>query len=114
MRFESEVITEEVLPAIRSIMASQLRKEYGLKQKEIADKMGITQPAVSQYLTGNRANHSIVEKLKKDPQIEITLRDAVAKAAQDRDFSTEISQTVQTARDKGILQEQFKDTEKIN
>lgn len=113
MRFESEVISEEVLPAIRSIMASQLKQEYGLKQEEIAEKMSITQPAVSQYLSGNRADQSIVNKLKEDPQIEIILRDAVGKAAKDKEFSQDISQAIQTVRDKGILKEKFSDTEKI-
>jgi len=113
MRFESEVITEEILPAIRSIMASQLKHEYGLKQKEIADKIDITQPAVSQYLSGNRANQKTVKKLKEDPQLEIILRDAVSKAAKDQEFSQDISQAIQTIRDKGILKEKFSDTEKI-
>lgn len=113
MRFESEVVSEEILPVIRSIMASQLKQEYGLKQKEIAEKMDITQPAVSQYLSGNRANQGIVQDLKDDPQIEIILRDAVGKAAKDQNFSQEISQAIQTIRDKGILKDKFSDTEKI-
>ncbi|AOV95292.1 hypothetical protein AQV86_05240 [Nanohaloarchaea archaeon SG9] len=113
MRFESEVVSEELLPAIRSIMASQLKQEYGLKQKEIADKIDITQPAVSQYLSGNRANQKIVDKMKDDPQIEIIIRDAVSNAAKDQEFSQEISQAIQTVRDKGLLKEKFSDTEKI-
>ena len=113
MKFESEVVSEELLPAIRSIMASQLKQEYGLKQKEIADKIDITQPAVSQYLSGNRANQKIVNKMKDDPQIEIIIRDAVSNAAKDQEFSQEISQAIQTVRDKGLLKEKFSDTEKI-
>ncbi len=113
MRFESEVVSEELLPAIRSMMASQLKQEYGLKQEEIADKIDITQPAVSQYLSGNRANQKIVDKMKEDPQIEIILRDAVGKAAKDKEFSQEISQAIQTVRDKGLLKDKFSDTEKI-
>lgn len=113
MKFESEVVTEELLPGIRSIIASQLKQEYGLKQKEIADKMDITQPAVSQYLSGNRANKKIVEEMKDDPQIEILLRDAVSNAAKDQAFSQEISRAIQTVKDKGLLKEKFSDTEKI-
>jgi len=51
--------------------------------------------------------------MKDDPQIEIILRDAVGKAAKDKEFSQEISQAIQTVRDKGLLKDKFSDTEKI-
>lgn len=113
MKFEIEVITEEVLPAIRSMIATQLKKEYGLKQSEIAEKLGVTQPAVSQYLSNARADQTIIEKLKSDPQTEILVKDAGAKAARDEIFSEEIADIVKNVRDKGLLKEEFEDTYKI-
>jgi predicted transcriptional regulator len=113
MRFESEVISEEVLPAIRSILASKLQQEYGFMQKEIAYKLELTQPAVSQYLNGSRANQDVINKLQDDPQIDILLNDAAGKIAQGKDYDAEISSAVQAIKDKGLLKEKFEDTKKL-
>lgn len=112
MRFESEVVVEEILPAIRKIMAVGLHSQYGLTQEEVALKLNVTQPAVSQYLKGKRSDANVVEKLEDDPQITILLDDAISKAAKDEDFSTDISQIIQTSRDKGTFKEKFEGTKR--
>lgn len=43
-----------VLPAIRKELAKEMLSK-GLKQKDIAKKLGVTEPAVSQYLKSKRA-----------------------------------------------------------
>lgn len=53
MRLFCETVVNEVLPAVRSILAQELA-ERGYSQTEIADMMGVTQPAVSQYLSSTR------------------------------------------------------------
>lgn len=113
MRYESEVLTEELLPAIRSIMASRLDEEFGLNQYEIAELLDITQPAVSQYLNNKRANKKLLEDLKEDPQTGILLKEAVEKAAKEENYSEQIKSVVTTVRDRGIMKKQFKDAEKI-
>ena len=113
MKFEAEVISEEILPAIRSILASKLQQEYGLMQKEIAYKLDLTQPAVSQYLSGTRADQKVINKIKNDPQINILLNDAAANIAKDEDYREELSSALKTIKDKGILKEKFEDTERL-
>lgn len=113
MRFESEVVSEELLPAVRKTIATRLMKEYGYTQEEIAVKLNVTQPAVSQYIQGKRADSNIVNKLKDDPQIDIIIDDAVSNAAQDKDFSDEIRRIVSNVRDKGLLKERFEGTDRI-
>jgi len=113
MKFESEVVTEELLPAVRSIMASKLQDEYGLNQYEIAEVLDVTQPAVSQYLNNKRAKQRIVDDLKDDPQTGILLNDAVDKAAKEESFTEELRQIVTTVRDKGIMKEEFGNAERI-
>jgi predicted transcriptional regulator len=55
-----------VLPAIRKELALNLKK-LGLKQKKIANLLGITEPAVSQYIKSKRANNIIFNsKIKKN------------------------------------------------
>ncbi len=44
-----EVAVKSVIPAIRSAIARELTESHGLKQKEAAQLLGITQTAVSKY-----------------------------------------------------------------
>tara|TARA_Y100000310_G_C20552790_1_gene748985 strand:- start:875 stop:1192 length:318 start_codon:yes stop_codon:yes gene_type:complete len=54
MKFPQELIVSKVLPAIRAKLAMRL-KETGVTQREIAEILGLTPPAVSQYMSGKRA-----------------------------------------------------------
>lgn len=51
MRFAEEIVVEEFLPTIRSMLAEDLR-DRGLTQSEVADLLGISQSAVSKYANG--------------------------------------------------------------
>ncbi|MFB6241624.1 MAG: transcriptional regulator [Candidatus Nanosalina sp.] len=113
MRFELEVISEELLPAIRSLLARELSESYGMKQAEIARKLELTQPAVSNYLNGERSDEDIKEKISDDPQIQILIEDAAGHAAKDQDYSEEISQIIWNVRDKGLIKERFSEASKI-
>jgi predicted transcriptional regulator len=113
MRFESEVVSEELLPAVRSVIAKRLSTEYGLNQQEIADLLEITQPAVSQYLNEKRARKEVVQKIKDDPQTGILLNDAADKAAKEKNYSQELKNIVSAVRDKGMMKEEFSNAERI-
>lgn len=112
MRFESEIVAEEILPAIRKIIADRLHYDYGYTQEEVARKLEVTQPAVSQYLKGQRSEAEVVDTLKEDPQTDVILDELVSKAAKDRNFSEDVRHVVQTARDKGLFQERFGDADR--
>lgn len=53
MRFPCEIVIWYLLPAIRSALAKELAG-LGLSQKEISEKLGISEAAVSQYMKGKR------------------------------------------------------------
>lgn len=59
-----EVAVKSVVPAIRSAIARELTQSYGLKQKDVAHLLGITQTAVSKYTRHNRGTVLQVEKVK--------------------------------------------------
>jgi len=51
-----EIIVGTILPAIRSIMTRELINTYKMTQQEVADLLGITQAAVSQYNRQSRGS----------------------------------------------------------
>ncbi|WP_251341252.1 thiamine-phosphate synthase family protein [Haloplanus halophilus] len=51
MKFVEEVVVEEFLPTVRSMLATDLR-ERGFTQSEVAEALGISQSAVSKYAHG--------------------------------------------------------------
>ncbi len=53
MLMPCETIMKEFLPAIRAGITKELSNKYSYNQTEIASKLGITQAAVSKYLTGD-------------------------------------------------------------
>jgi predicted transcriptional regulator len=57
MKLLCEIIVGEVLPALRAIIAKELM-QLGLNQIQISKKLGITQPAVSQYMRELRGHHA--------------------------------------------------------
>ncbi|EMA62169.1 DNA binding protein [Halorubrum distributum JCM 13561] len=56
MRFIEEVVVDEFLPTVRSMLAEDLR-DRGFTQSEVADALGISQSAVSKYAAGDVARH---------------------------------------------------------
>jgi hypothetical protein len=52
VKFVEEIVVEEFLPTFRSMLAEDL-SDRGLTQREIADALGVSQSAVSKYVTGS-------------------------------------------------------------
>jgi hypothetical protein len=50
MLLPCEVAVKSLVPSLRSTIAKELTQTYGLKQKEVANLLGITQTAVSKYI----------------------------------------------------------------
>lgn len=62
-----EAIVIDVFPTVRSILAMKLTK-LGLKNKEIAERMGVTPAAVTQYL--KKARGSRVKALMSNKAVD--------------------------------------------
>ena len=61
-----DVLSQEILPGARAMIAKKLI-ENGLSQKQAAAKMGVSQPAISQYKRDLRGSKS--EVFKGDPKL---------------------------------------------
>ena len=69
MKFIEEVVVEEFLPTVRSMLAEELR-DRGLTQREVADALGISQSAVSKYAHGDVAT---ADRVAGDPRVRETV-----------------------------------------
>jgi len=49
MLLPCEVAVKSLVPALRSAIARELTQTYGLRQKDVASLLGVTQTAVSKY-----------------------------------------------------------------
>ena len=67
MKTYCEIVVFELLPAIRAEISRGLIEKHGLKQTEVSEELGITQPAVSQYRHGHRGGRS--DLLSRDKRI---------------------------------------------
>ncbi len=70
MKTPCEVIVWNVVPIIRKEFAKSLIENHDLTQREVADKLGITEAAVSRYISGKRGalkitDNDILEEIKK-------------------------------------------------
>jgi hypothetical protein len=78
MLLPCEVAVKSLVPAIRSAIARELTETYGLKQKDVARLLGVTQTAVSKY---TRHVRGIVLKIEEVEEIQPTLREITVSLA---------------------------------
>lgn len=58
MRPFCEIMVQEIFPTVRALIAREMMETFDYNQAETAQKMGVTQPAISQYkreLRGKKA-----------------------------------------------------------
>jgi predicted transcriptional regulator len=66
MLMPCEAVIKEFLPAMRANITKILDKKYDFTQEEIADRLGLTQAAVSKYLSGDYSKEvKVVENISE-------------------------------------------------
>ncbi|UCE80934.1 MAG: helix-turn-helix domain-containing protein [Methanobacteriota archaeon] len=66
MKTPCELVVGKFLPSLRASVVKELSNGHGMKQSEIARKLGITQASVSQYLSATRAgDDKLTERFPK-------------------------------------------------
>lgn len=86
-----------ILPALRKKYALSL-KSKGLKQKQIAKLMHVTESAISQYIKNKRAN--IILSKKIDNTIEKSVKTILEKKS---DFKIELQKTLKIINKEKII-----------
>jgi len=100
-----EVGVQTVLPAIRALMARTILEKHGLKEKQVAELLGLSQSAISRYTRRNRGNTLTIENL---PEVE-TLIDQIIllvftkECHQTAEIMGLLCQTCKVIREKGLV-----------
>lgn len=101
MKTPCEFFVWYLIPTIRREIVNLLIKEFSLSQKEIADLLGLTKSAVSQYVHEKRG-----EKIKLDEKTKRGIRKIVEEIAKKRNplFTTrEICVICRIIRNEGLI-----------
>jgi len=67
-----EMAAKAIIPTVRAMVARELSQSYRMRQDDIADLLGITQSAVSQYLGNIRGKALDLEGVK---EVETVVKD---------------------------------------
>ncbi len=73
-----EVVSRDIIPSIRALIALVLIEKYNLTQVEVAKKLGVTQPAISYYFHSKRGRRAI-EFLRSNKEILSMVEEAADK-----------------------------------
>jgi len=99
----SEIVVERFLPTVRAMLAIRLH-DRGLTQQEVADRLGVTQAAVSKYVSGRA---TVEERFGEDPRTVATverLADGLASGGMDGyDALAELLELVREFEDRGPI-----------
>lgn len=93
MILPDELVAKLAIPAIRALIARRLMTVYGFTQKQVAEKMGITQAAVSNYVNGKRGISFRIDDYPEVAQGIIELSEALASgSAEERGIMTRMTE----------------------
>jgi predicted transcriptional regulator len=100
-----EVGVKTILPAVKAIMARNIVGKHGFKEKETAALLGLSQSAVSRYVTRNRGNHLL--EIEKAVDVQTLIDQMVAYLVKEPEKKREIMllfcKTCKTIREKGLM-----------
>lgn len=105
MLLPCEVGVQTVLPAIRALMARTIVEKHGMKEKQVAKLLGLSQSAISRYTTKDRGNTITIENVPEvqtliDKMIQLLLH---GKPNQTTEILELLCQTCKVIREKGLM-----------
>ena len=100
-----EVGVKTVLPAIRAVMARAIVEKHGMKEKQAAEILGLSQSAISRYTTKDRGNIITIEDVPEvqtliDQMINLLLRQ---ESRQTIELLELFCKTCKIIREKGLM-----------
>lgn len=107
MRLACETVVNDILPAVRSLMAKELH-DKGYSQTEIAELLDLTQPAVSQYLSAARGAE--VRRIERDDAAYEAVTDLVEELVTGGDadsYSQQFCEVCRVIQEHGLFEDRF-------
>lgn len=100
-----EIVVSTILPAMRSLIANELLKKYGLTQRQTADLLCLTQPAISQYSRESRGFKTKI--LEKHPKImrmiDDLTEDIVSRRIEPKEIQSKFCEICKTIRENKLI-----------
>lgn len=87
MLLPAEIESKTLIPALRAILAKKLAGEHGVHEEDIARMLGVTQPAVSNYIRGQRGDPTLMAKLLSDERVYEMVAELAANLASDMAYT---------------------------
>lgn len=99
-----EVGVKTVLPAVKAIMARQIVEKHGLNEQQTAELLGLSQSAVSRYISKDRGN---LLEINGSPEILALIEQMVTSIIKYPNNKTEVltifCQICTAIREKGLM-----------
>lgn len=99
-----EVGVKTVLPAVKAVMARSIVEKHGLNEKQTAELLGLSQSAVSRYVSKERGN---LLTLENTTEVLALIDQMVTYLIKEPNNKTEIlklfCQTCKAIREKGLM-----------
>ncbi len=99
-----EVGVKTVLPAIKALLARTIVEKHGMKEKQAAEILGLSQSAISRYVTKGRGNIIAIENVA---EVQTLIDQMTAFLMHKPDQKMEIlklfCQTCKIIREKGLM-----------
>ncbi|MHA1578155.1 MAG: transcriptional regulator [Candidatus Freyarchaeota archaeon] len=89
MKTPCEIVNKFFIPSIRAMIAKELTEKYRCTQMKIAEWLGVTQAAVSQYLSSKRATTERL--LRSKPEVVKFVKEITAKLVNGEEEKVNIS-----------------------
>jgi predicted fused transcriptional regulator/phosphomethylpyrimidine kinase/predicted transcriptional regulator len=103
VQLPSQIVVERFLPTVRSMLAAEL-SERGFAQREIADRLGVSQAAVSQYLAGDGGREErFVEQSRMQATVERIAEGFATGRMDDYEALAELLELVRDFEDRGPI-----------
>ena len=105
MLLPCEVGVQTVLPAIRAVMARTIMEKHGMREKQVAEILGLSQSAISRYTTKDRGNIITIENV---PEVQTLIDQMIhlllyGKPHQTTEILELLCQTCKVIREKGLM-----------
>jgi len=111
MRPVCEIMVQEVFPGLRAMIAINLQEKYGMNQSEVAKRLGISQPAISQYirhLRGSKKETKIFKNKKVENEVN-RICEKISRGTNYEDLVEEFCKICKLIRKNGLICEMHKD-----